>query len=226
MSMSKNMEIYERVRSVPKEAQKQFNNGKFSGTDINPMWRIKKLTELFGPCGIGWWTEDVRYWLEPGSDGHVAAFCSLSLRFVLDGKTSQPVHGIGGNVFVRKNNTSDEAYKMAYTDALSIAAKALGVGADIWFSNDKSKYEKQAEVSNFDDQDGDRNADVAANEQKEAMQEKTHLLGLFKEMRNAKTVKELMSIFGPAWNKADGSDKLAIESEFKRLKATMENKNV
>ena len=39
-----NMEIYERVRSVPKEAQKQFNNGKFSGTDINPMWRIKKLT--------------------------------------------------------------------------------------------------------------------------------------------------------------------------------------
>ena len=79
---------------------------------------------------------------------------------------------------------------------------------------------------NFDYQEGDRNTDTAVNEQKEAMQEKTHLLGLFKEMRNAKTVKELMSIFGPAWNKADGSDKLTIESEFKRLKATMENKNV
>ncbi len=134
---STNMDIYERCRSVPAEAQKQFNNGRFSGTDINPMWRIKKLTELFGPSGIGWWTEDVKYWLEQGSDGTVAAFCSLSLRYVLGDKTSQPVHGIGGNVFTQKNRTSDEAFKMAYTDALSIAAKALGVGADIWFANDR-----------------------------------------------------------------------------------------
>ena len=115
---STNMNIYERCRSVPAEAQKQFNNGRFSGTDINPMWRIKKLTELFGPSGIGWWTEDVKYWLEQGSDGTVAAFCSLSLRYVLGDKTSQPVHGIGGNVFIQKNRTSDEAFKMAYTDAL------------------------------------------------------------------------------------------------------------
>ena len=202
-----NMEIYERVRSVPKEAQKQFNNGKFSGTDINPMWRIKKLTEIFGPAGIGWWTEDVRYWLEPGSDGSVAAFCSLSLRFVLDGKTSQPVHGIGGNVFVRKNSTSDEAYKMAYTDALSIAAKALGVGADIWFSNDKSKYEKQAEVSNFDDlEDPDDWTDV------------------FTAMGDASNVKELAGVFVPAFNKATGDDKKNLEKEFRRLKSILEKK--
>ena len=37
-----NMRFYEASRKVPKEAQKQFNNGSFSGTDINPMWRIKK----------------------------------------------------------------------------------------------------------------------------------------------------------------------------------------
>ena len=32
-----NLEIYEAGRSVPAEAQKSFNNGRFSGTDINPM---------------------------------------------------------------------------------------------------------------------------------------------------------------------------------------------
>lgn len=209
MSMSENMKIYERVRSVPKEAQKQFNNGKFSGTDINPMWRIKKLTEIFGPAGIGWWTEDVRYWLEPGSDGSVAAFCSLSLRFVLDGKTSQPVHGIGGNVFVRKNSTSDEAYKMAYTDALSIAAKALGIGADIWFANDKTKYEKQAETSNFDDlEDPDDWTDV------------------FTAMGDASTVEELQAIFGNAWKKAHPKDKPSIKKEYDRLKNKLEKQNV
>ena len=41
------MSIYEQGRSVPPEAQKPFSNGTFSGTDINPMWRIKKLTEIF-----------------------------------------------------------------------------------------------------------------------------------------------------------------------------------
>lgn len=28
-------------------------------TDINPMWRIKRLTEIFGPVGVGWWHEVV-----------------------------------------------------------------------------------------------------------------------------------------------------------------------
>ena len=203
-----NMEIYERVRSVPKEAQKQFNNGKFSGTDINPMWRIKKLTEIFGPAGIGWWTEDVRYWLEPGSDGSVAAFCSLSLRFVLDGKTSQPVHGIGGNVFVRKNSTSDEAYKMAYTDALSIAAKALGVGADIWFQNDRSKYEEKPEKP----------------EKQEKPEQQEDWTDVYTAMGDASNVKELAGVFVPAFNKATGDDKKNLEKEFRRLKSILEKK--
>ena len=208
MSMSENMKIYERVRSVPKEAQKQFNNGKFSGTDINPMWRIKKLTEIFGPAGIGWWTEDVRYWLEPGSDGSVAAFCSLSLRFVLDGKTSQPVHGIGGNVFVRKNSTSDEAYKMAYTDALSIAAKALGVGADIWFQNDRSKYEEKPEKP----------------EKQEKPEQQEDWTDVYTAMGDASNVKELAGVFVPAFNKATGDDKKNLEKEFRRLKSILEKK--
>ena len=201
---STNMDIYERCRSVPAEAQKQFNNGRFSGTDINPMWRIKKLTELFGPSGIGWWTEDVKYWLEQGSDGTVAAFCSLSLRYVLGDKTSQPVHGIGGNVFIQKNRTSDEAFKMAYTDALSIAAKALGVGADIWFANDRSKYEQQ---DKWDD-----------------LENPEDWTDVFTAMGDASTLDELRAIFGPAWKKAKGKDKDDIKKEYDRLKAILEKK--
>ena len=37
-------------------------------------------------------------------------------------------------------NCSDECYKMALTDALSVAAKALGVGADIYWQADATKY--------------------------------------------------------------------------------------
>ena len=74
-----NMDIYDRVRAVPPEAQKTIGAGKLKGmTDINPMWRIKKLTEVFGPCGIGWYTEITRQWLEPGAN-KVAAFCNINL---------------------------------------------------------------------------------------------------------------------------------------------------
>jgi hypothetical protein len=49
-----NLEIYEKVRAVPQEAQKPISGGRLSGkTDINPMWRIKVLTETFGVCGFG-----------------------------------------------------------------------------------------------------------------------------------------------------------------------------
>ena len=40
---------------------------------------------------------------------------------------------------------TDEAFKMAYTDAISNAAKALGCGADIWFDKDRTKYDLQQE---------------------------------------------------------------------------------
>lgn len=134
-----NLKFYEMGRSVPKEAQKAFNNGKFSGTDINPMWRIKKLTEMFGPAGIGWCVKDVTERCEDHGDMTIAVV-TLNLYVKVDGEWSEPIYGTGGNVVVRKGSVSDEGYKMAYTDALSVACKALGIGADIYFEKDKTKY--------------------------------------------------------------------------------------
>lgn len=51
-----NLEIYNRCREVPKEAQKAIAAGRLKGkTDINPMWRIKKTDRAVWPGG---------YWLE------------------------------------------------------------------------------------------------------------------------------------------------------------------
>ena len=50
-----NLCIYEQDRHCPTEALKDIVGGKLKGkSDINPMWRIRKLTELVGPAGIGW----------------------------------------------------------------------------------------------------------------------------------------------------------------------------
>lgn len=141
--MENNMKIYEASRAVPEEAQRQFNNGSFSGTDINPMWRIKKLTELFGPCGVGWYYDVVSERAEEHHDVTMA-IVDINLYIKVDGEWSKPIYGTGGNTLVKSTSkgkrASDEGYKMALTDALSVAAKALGIGADIYFSKDKTKY--------------------------------------------------------------------------------------
>lgn len=163
--MSKNLDLYESLRAVPSEAQKSFNNGRFSGTDINPMWRIKKMTEVFGPCGIGWYYEVVHRSLEHSSDGStICAFIGLNLYIKKDGEWSKPIYGEGGNTMCAVNkkwqsvDTSDEAYKMALTDAFSNATKQLGLGADVWFEADKvhsTKYDLQTERKNAADKQPD-----------------------------------------------------------------------
>ena len=62
-----NLTIYNLVRQPPKEALKEIKGGRLSGkTDINPMWRLKALTEQFGMCGIGWKYAITKQWLEVG----------------------------------------------------------------------------------------------------------------------------------------------------------------
>ena len=140
-----NMELYELGRSVPDEAKKPISAGRLKGfTDINPMWRIKRLTEMFGPCGIGWWYEITDKRMEAGANSEMCAFVDIKLFYRWGDTVSQPVYGTGGSSFVAKENkgmyTSDECFKMALTDAISVAAKAIGVGADVYYQKDRDKY--------------------------------------------------------------------------------------
>ena len=142
-----NMDIYNAVSAVPDSAQKRITGGRLNGmTDINPMWRIRELTELFGPCGIGWKYKIVREWLETASTGEVGAFVDIELQYRItpDADWSEPIPGTGGSKFVaaeKGNNlrASDECYKMALTDAISVACKAVGFGADIYWEAGRTK---------------------------------------------------------------------------------------
>lgn len=140
------LELYNLGRAVPEEAKKPITAGRLKGmTDINPMWRIKMLTEMFGACGMGWWYEIRDKRIENGAGGEQCAFVDIALFYEIDGKTSHPIYGTGGSAFVANEksglHTSDECYKMALTDAISVAAKALGIGADVYFNKDRTKYD-------------------------------------------------------------------------------------
>ena len=139
-----NMDIYNKLRKVPDEAKKTIGAGRLKGfTDINPMWRIKALTETFGPCGIGWWYEITDKRIE-AFQNEIKAFVDIKLFYIVEGRQSWPVVGTGGASFVTMEKSgpyvSDECFKMALTDAISVAAKSLGVGADVYYEKDRDKY--------------------------------------------------------------------------------------
>ncbi len=137
-----NLDLYNKLRVVPQEAIKQIQAGRLRGmSDINPMWRIKAMTENFGICGIGWKYTITRQWTETYGD-ETKAYCNIDLFVKVDGQWSDAIQGTGGSseVTMERNGlyVSDECYKMALTDALSVAMKALGVGADIYFEKGKN----------------------------------------------------------------------------------------
>jgi hypothetical protein len=144
-----NLTIYNSVRAVPKEALKEIQAGRLKGkSDINPMWRLKTLTEQFGPCGIGWKFVITRQWLENGANEEISAFVNIDLFIKADGVWSDAIPGTGGSAFVAKESkglyVSDECFKMALTDAIGVSCKALGLAADVYWNGDRSKYDKPA----------------------------------------------------------------------------------
>lgn len=188
-----NLRFYSQGCEVPADALKPIRAGRLKGmSDVNPMWRMKRMTEIFGPVGFGWKYEIVKQWSEEFiheetvvvSEGlppihpkfdqtgkvispavpavpkteqktrkyEIKCFCNVLL-FVRDPETkewSSPIPGNGGSAIVSMESkgayVNDEGYKMALTDALSIAMKPLGIGGNIWYGpnasgHNESKYE-------------------------------------------------------------------------------------
>lgn len=133
-----NLSIFNKVRKVPSNALKQINAGRLKGmSDVNPVWRILAMTDTFGVCGVGWKYEITKQWTETYGN-EIKGFCNINMFIKVDGEWSDAIPGTGGASFVAMERNgayvSDEVYKMALTDALSVAMKSIGVAADIYFS--------------------------------------------------------------------------------------------
>lgn len=144
--MENNTKVWLDVCRVPVSSLKAITGGRLKGkSDINPQWRFLVMTQVFGMCGIGWKYTIDKQWLEEGKDGEVMAFVNVSLYVKHEGVWSDAIQGNGGAMLIAKEKSgyfnSDEAYKMAMTDALSVSMKALGVAGDIYMGIfDGSKY--------------------------------------------------------------------------------------
>ena len=197
--MTDNLLYWNQLATPPPSSLKTIKAGRLKGmTDINPQWRLEAMTRVFGPCGIGWKYTIERLWTEAAKNDEILAFATVQVSVRVDGEWSDPVHGIGGNKLVasesRGPHNNDECFKMAVTDAMSVAFKALGVASDIYAGLwDGSKYDRRPE-------DGVSQDQLNTLKQKYAAKYKDELVGLDRPDQLGKFSDWCAGIFGELVN--------------------------
>jgi hypothetical protein len=135
-------EIWDALGKTDPGATKPFSRaGGFKGTGVKPMWILRRMTEQFGPAGVGWGVNEPKFETVIATEGEVLVYCTVSC---WHGSKDNVLWGVGGDkaVAIRSGKlfTDDEAFKKAFTDAINNAFKSLGVAADIHmglFDDDK-----------------------------------------------------------------------------------------
>lgn len=143
--MTENTRIWDTLgKTDPDHTQKFTRGGGFKGTAIKPMWSYKRMTEQFGPAGIGWGVGEPSFQVVPAGD-EILVYCTASVWYVEGDQPSKTVYGVGGDKVLAKFSSGlksdDEAFKKAFTDAVTNALKLIGVGADVHMGLfDDNKY--------------------------------------------------------------------------------------
>lgn len=155
--MSENTKIWDLLgRTDPAHTQQFKRGGGFKGTAIKPIWSFRRMTEEFGPCGIGWGVNEPSFQVVQGDNREVLVYCTASVWYRYGDETTRTVFGVGGDKIVTHIRASeqynrperwendDEAFKKAFTDAVTNALKLIGVGADVHMGRfDDNKYVKE-----------------------------------------------------------------------------------
>lgn len=159
-----NLDMWGRLMPTNPKFTKQFKGaGGFSGTALNAMYVIQKLTEEFGPCGQGW-----RFVLEEDriQAGHTLKNGDTAKLHIIRGHIEYriPTDGdwegaqwfstgpqFGQTMLVGENKygtyTDEEAPKKSITDCIGKCAASLGIGADIFLGLfDDNKYINQRKL--------------------------------------------------------------------------------
>jgi len=135
--------IWDQVKKTDPRFTKKVNKGFGEITTIDPMSQIMKMTEVFGPVGMGW-NYKVNYNYH-GTDNNQTAIVTAEVSVgIVKTDTIWEYYGPVCSVqkLYRKTGAlDDEAPKKAMTDAMTKAFSHLGLSADVFLGmHDNSKY--------------------------------------------------------------------------------------
>jgi hypothetical protein len=147
--MSKNKSLWGRAFTTDPKAVKPISGKQYSGNSPKPYWIVERLTDEFGPCGIGWGFNILNERFERFSETDTLHIASVRFWYVLDGQRGE-LEQIGQtkSSYVSSKGAfvlDEDAPKKSVTDALVKCASYLGFAGDIFSGRwDDSKYVAEA----------------------------------------------------------------------------------
>ena len=134
-----NKALWRRVCKTDPRHVKPITGKSYSGNSPKPYWIVERITEEFGPCGIGWGFEILGERFEHFGTGDAAeALHVATVRFwyVLDGQRGE-LEQVGQTraaytTSKGKFMVDEDAPKKSVTDALVKCASYLGFAGDIF----------------------------------------------------------------------------------------------
>ena len=144
-----NKALWQRAFTTDPRAVKEITGKQYRGNSPKPYWIVERLTDEFGPCGIGWGFQILSERFERFSETDSLHVASVRLWYVLDGVRGE-LEQIGqtkASYMSSKGSfmLDEDAPKKSVTDALVKCASYLGFAGDIFSGRwDDSKYVAEA----------------------------------------------------------------------------------
>jgi hypothetical protein len=140
-----NKALWQRVCVTNPSAVKAITGKQYQGNSPKPYWVVERLTEEFGPCGIGWGFSILNERMERLTDSEILHVAVVRFWYMLDGKRGE-LEQIGQTKCVYEKSkgglmVDEDAPKKSVTDALIKCASYIGFAGDIFAGRwDDSKY--------------------------------------------------------------------------------------
>lgn len=177
------MYIWSRVETTDPDMTERVNFGAFKFTTIDAQYQIRRATELFGPCGLGWGIRNQKFDMlvvDP-ADPHYNLLCfTAQLWYLLNGQEASIDIAADIELFENTKNgwkRVSDPMKKVRTDALTKGFSWLGFSADVFMGRfDDAKYvqrlqqEKRAEQMHKERQQRLGGVELASSEQLETIQ--------------------------------------------------------
>jgi hypothetical protein len=149
-----NKDLWKRAFTTDPRAVKPITGKQYKGNSPKPYWIVERLTDEFGPCGIGWGFTILNERMERLTETDILHVAVLRFWYVLEDKRGE-FEQIGQTkamymTFPKKQDgtpaeprllVDEDAPKKSVTDALVKCASYLGFAGDIFAGMwDDSKY--------------------------------------------------------------------------------------
>lgn len=149
MADNANKALWNRAFMTDPKHVKPITGKQYKGNSPKPYWIVERLTDEFGPCGIGWGFTIVNERMERLSEDDVLHVALVRLWYILGDKTGS-LEQLGQTkatymTSAGKLMVDEDAPKKSVTDALVKCASYLGFAGDIFSGRwDDSKYVEEA----------------------------------------------------------------------------------